>query len=555
MNKNLVYIKLFEAFESEKLSKTLKFINKDSKSIFLMILKSIANGMDFPYSKYSDDYFQYLPFNKALQLNQRLEDEPCDWTSIEQFGNQYGIEGDKCDGGKIKRKWGRGTRIVICDVCKGSGIKPKKYTKIKWIKFWFDKDGQFINVTGTDGNIRTQMNPIVSNIRNFRNIPNYSDLRELKDEPLSVVKDLSYEEMMSLPNGSIVSINLRGTSVIGRTWSVNGGRSLYIIQNVRMGGKPPGTAWKKYGRYSWVVSGGEYRETPKLMILTKDVESDEQKSDPYTWNAPLDFKKLTLSKNSNVKEFLGKAHFAIVLDYLDLSKSVFKKKSEIEKERSVSKSGALKLLSDDDIKKMNINRYMSEISKNMEISNDLKNFDKVLFRYFGYSKIGYFTLRERYFSDFENLINRTFEFINEENEERKKYIQSVITSDIKETLEKNVTFTTNIYNAIRSAKSVSKDHERILNKVEELNSAIYRKLKSINIETFEDIDIIFAKMRMIRNFWRNSNRYHVRKAYYLVEKISEEPYVKIYCQDIIDDGSIEKDISGIDKFIKFVEKI
>ena len=204
---------------------------------------------------------------------------------------------------------------------------------------------------------------------------------------------------------------------------------------------------------------------------------------------------------------------------------------------------------------MNINRYMSEISKNMEISNDLKNFDKVLFRYFGYSKIGYFTLRERYFGDFERLINRTFEFINEENEERKKNIQSIITSDITETLEKNAIFTTKIDNALKSTKSVSKDHERILNKVEELNSAIYRKLKSINIETFEDIDIIFAKMRMIRSFWRTSERYHVRKAYFLVEKISEEVYVKSYCQDIIDDGSIEKDISSIDRFIKFVEKI
>lgn len=101
MSKNLVYIKLFEAFESEKLSKTLKFIDKDSKSKFLSILKSIANSMDLPYSKYSDDYFQYLPFNKALQLNQRLEDEPCEGTSMEQFGNQYGIEGDKCDGGIV----------------------------------------------------------------------------------------------------------------------------------------------------------------------------------------------------------------------------------------------------------------------------------------------------------------------------------------------------------------------------------------------------------------------------------------------------------------------
>ena len=549
MSKNLVYLKLFEAFESIKLSKTLKFIDKDSKSRFMDILKSIANGMDLPYSKYSDDYFQYLPFNRALNLNQRLEDEPCENTSMSQFGNQHGIEGEKCEEGKIKRKWGRGNRIVPCDVCKGSGIKPKKFTKIKWIKFWFNKDGNFINVTGTDGNIRGQVKTLTSALES---VPNYENLKGIPDEgELTIVKELTNTELMSLPTGSIVSIRIDGVQLIGRVYK---SRNTYIIQNRKQGSEPGGRSWREYGNSSWSISGGEYGGTPRLMVLTKDT-SEEDKVDPYSWNAPLSTRNISLEKNSNVKDFLKNAHFAIVLDVLELSKSSFKKKSDIEKERSSSKSGALKLLSNEDIKKMNINRYMSEISKNMEISNDLKNFDKVLFRYFGYSKIGYFTLRERYFGDFESLINRIFEFINEENEERKKNIQSIITSDIKQTLEKNAAFTTYIDNAIRSTKSISKDHERILNKVEELNLTIYRKLKSINIETFEDIDILFAKMRMIRNFWRNSDRYHVRKIYYLIEKISEETYVKRYCDDIIQEGTIEKDISGIDRFIKFVEKI
>jgi hypothetical protein len=549
MSKNLVYLKLFEAFESIKLSKTLKFIDKDSKSRFMDILKSIANGMDLPYSKYSDDYFQYLPFNRALNLNQRLEDEPCENTSMSQFGNQHGIEGEKCEEGKIKRKWGRGNRIVPCDVCKGSGIKPKKFTKIKWIKFWFNKDGNFINVTGTDGNIRGQVKTLTSALES---VPNYENLKGIPDEgELTIVKELTNTELMSLPTGSIVSIRIDGVQLIGRVYK---SRNTYIIQNRKQGSEPGGRSWREYGNSSWSISGGEYGGTPRLMVLTKDT-SEEDKVDPYSWNAPLSTRNISLEKNSNVKDFLKNAHFAIVLDVLELSKSSFKKKSDIEKERSSSKSGALKLLSNEDIKKMNINRYMSEISKNMEISNDLKNFDKILFRYFGYSKIGYFTLRERYFGDFESLINRTFEFINEENEERKKNIQSIITSDIKQTLEKNAAFTTYIDNAIRSTKSISKDHERILNKVEELNLTIYRKLKSINIETFEDIDILFAKMRMIRNFWRNSDRYHVRKIYYLIEKISEETYVKRYCDDIIQEGTIEKDISGIDRFIKFVEKI
>ena len=59
--KNLKYIKLFEAFESVKLSKTLGFISKDARGTFISQLKFLADRMDLPYSKYSDDYFQYLP--------------------------------------------------------------------------------------------------------------------------------------------------------------------------------------------------------------------------------------------------------------------------------------------------------------------------------------------------------------------------------------------------------------------------------------------------------------------------------------------------------------
>ena len=550
MSKNLVYLKLFEAFESIKLSKTLKFIDKDSKSRFMDILRSIANGMDLPYSKYSDDYFQYLPFNRALSLNQRLEDEPCENTSMSQFGNQHGIEGEKCESGRIKRKWGRGNRIVACDVCKGSGIKPKKFTKIKWIKFWFNKDGNFINVTGTDGNIRGQVKTLTSALET---VPNYENLKGIPDEgELTIVKDLSHAELSSLPNGSIVSIRIDGVQLIGRLYKY--GRNIYIIQNRKQGSEPGDRAWKEYGRVSWVVTSGEYSGTPKLMVLTKDT-SEEDKVDPYSWNAPLNTRNISLDKNSNVKEFLKNAHFAIVLDVLELSKSGFKKKSEIEQERSYSKSGATKLISDDEIKSMNISRYMSEISKNIEISDDFKKFDKTLFRYFGYSKIGYFTLRERYFGDFETLLNRVYDFIRTDNMEIKESLKNQIIDEIRNTLEKNSIFGSNVDSAIRNTKLKSDDHKRILDKVEELNLAIYNKLRSIKIETFDDVEVFFAKMKMIRSNWRNSDRLHVRNIYYLIERVSDEAYVNKYCQEIITSNDIDNILSKTDKFIRLIERI
>jgi hypothetical protein len=60
------YLKLFEAFESNILSKTLKYLSKSSKSYFLDTIKKICDELDFPYSQLKDDYFEYLSFTKAF---------------------------------------------------------------------------------------------------------------------------------------------------------------------------------------------------------------------------------------------------------------------------------------------------------------------------------------------------------------------------------------------------------------------------------------------------------------------------------------------------------
>ena len=66
--KNLQHLQLFEAFESTKLSKTLGFIKeKKDKEIFLEKIKNICQSIDFPYSKLSDEFFDYLPFKSALK--------------------------------------------------------------------------------------------------------------------------------------------------------------------------------------------------------------------------------------------------------------------------------------------------------------------------------------------------------------------------------------------------------------------------------------------------------------------------------------------------------
>lgn len=151
--KNLKYIKLFEAFESEKLSKTLKFINKEYRSLFISDIKSICNKMNFPLSEISDDLFQYLPYRKALAYHKDTVKIKCTAESDDQFGGRNGISGEICKDGKLKRSWGEGrVRTVECPNCNGSGIEPFK-AKWKYLKFWFSVGGDYVKKTATNGRV------------------------------------------------------------------------------------------------------------------------------------------------------------------------------------------------------------------------------------------------------------------------------------------------------------------------------------------------------------------------------------------------------------------
>ena len=93
MKNNLKYIQLFEAFDSKVLSKTLGYIKEpNDREKFLNVIKKMCSSIDYPLSKLNDDYFEYLPFKKALKVAAMTGDEPCEATSVKQFP-QYSVEG------------------------------------------------------------------------------------------------------------------------------------------------------------------------------------------------------------------------------------------------------------------------------------------------------------------------------------------------------------------------------------------------------------------------------------------------------------------------------
>ena len=146
--KELKHIRLYESFESEKLSKTLGFINVDSRKSLIDSLKIICKAIDYPYSELSDDVFEYLLFNSALRKDIKHEMPEPDECKYESDW----IPGEFCQGGRVKRTWGSNERMTECPNCNGKGvIYPIVNYDTKLIKFWFSKEGKYIAQTVTDG--------------------------------------------------------------------------------------------------------------------------------------------------------------------------------------------------------------------------------------------------------------------------------------------------------------------------------------------------------------------------------------------------------------------
>ena len=551
---NLKYIKLFEAFESIKLTKTLGFIKKESKETFINQLKIIGNKIDFPLSKYSDDYFQYLPFKKALDLNQNLEDEPCDATSRDQFP-QYAIAGETCKEGKLKRMWGSGTRSVVCPACEGTGIKKKTTFEIKWIKFWFNKDGKYITTTGTDGKVRSQ----ISNKSEF-SLPDLSHIRETSQEITDyneVTTIRSTSDFLKFSNGTFVKITIDNKDLIGRIWNDRSGS--FIIQNRADGSSSDENSnWTMYGRYSWNVSQGDYRGTPSILIPNSvELSKDEEQVDPYTWNATIEFRRLSLDTDRRMKSKLSDAHFAIVLDYLELRKSSFKPKKEISIERGDQKLGATAFTTNDEIKRANISRYIDAISKNIKISSDFSNMNNMVYRFFGLGNFGFYILRGRHFSDFNSLITYIYKFLKETDESQKSNYYDNIIDYIKRKSESNGNFNIEVDKNIKGFYKIntSEGKDKMMKKLEEINKVIIDKFKSFKIENIEDLEIFYQKIESVRNIWRNSERFEKsKKLYYVVENLSDDYRINRYMGEIYD-SNVDEIIEELDRFIKVIEKI
>ena len=550
--KNLQYLKLFEAFESGTLTKVFNYVNKNQKGQFKDILEEFCGKLNFPMSKLSDDLFQYLSFNKALSLTANMEDEPCD-------NESDSIPGEKCSGptgdenqGTIMRTWGKGRRKVECPVCKGTGIKPKSNFPIKWVKFWFDKDGKYVTTTATDGQIREQSGTYTGgslddDINNYE-VEKEIDWRELRDYETG---DIFYFTDNS-SNGSGVAMLFKE---MGRT---------YMIQNWASGSSPNNTSdWRKIARYSWIIdSSSDVRGTIKKLRPLKEEEKEEKKPDPYSWNAPLDIRRMTLGRTSRLKEELNNAHFALVLDYVKMKQmtkgSEFKDTQVTKAKREESREGALALQIPNDIKAANFDRYIKQISQNVKITDDISSLRRIFQRVFGFGYAGHYILQGLNFSSMEEIFDSIVNFMTSDDSDKQRYVDRA-SRDIKERMKANIDYNNNMKENLDylMKNSPDEDHTNLVEMIIEVNKAIVKKIQNAPLETIEDAVILYNKIRMMRDSYRNSPVFKkCQRAsnvnYYLEGDDRSSPLRHL---SNIDNSEIPGILSNFDQYINYINKL
>ena len=491
---DMKYLMLFEAFESNALSKMMKFlknkVDNNSKGRFQDKLKTLISKLNIPIDKIKDENVKYLNRNQAIKLKPTEENE----------GGLY---------------------------C---------------LKFWFSMDEGYLGFTGTSDRIM-DFNRYLKGGRRRRdeggdqNTPfSERELNYIKNElqiktgKLTPVKDYNDLQHGQLVIG-IFSDDEDDLSRLGlaKIWRDEYGH-LNAIQNITSGGSPDedvdGVNWREWRNederfiFSWSMGstdspGSDHHqlhiytpsEEPIHVVGKKEVKEEEDLSSPFDFNLPLSSSYYVsewgdTSWSIDDYKSVEKADFAIVLMIGDIIKSVDTKVGDVRKSREESKEGATKLMSDNQIKKANIERYLSAMVGKMGIEKDikeLKNLQRLVIK----SVCNDFAFISIYKNrpGFDSLNGITRDIYNmmkvEDKGDKEYYLKSIISrfqslNSYSEDYIKEYTKCLKIVNDsnIKPIKEIFKIFMEISKKIKDY-------LLSQNIQTVEDLRMIIAKLKSI----------------------------------------------------------
>ena len=497
------YLKFYEAFKSKGISNTIKFlkskVGQSSSQQFISSLKDFMTQNDFPIDMLSDDDIKYMSAKKALLLK-----------SDKQLSNSKGI----------------------------------------WVlKYWFSLDKGFLGYTAT-GN---QTSP-------FKVMESGEGHDGLRDAELFTDRDLEHIKENITSSGEIWPVTdykklKTGDTVIGRFDSEISlakifvdepdNHRVYAIQGVASGSEPRDASWtnlRQYGDLSWWLydnseMGHDHRKlhfykssSNELTYVNPPVDEVENTDDdeilenPLEWNLPLSNRfafstwgRSQFSINSYKK--IEEADFALVLYFDDMLVSnndvaYYEKPSETKQRRGQEKMGASKFMSDSDIRRMNIERYIQKLSASLNITeSEFFNLEKIVSKFLSqeFSFISIF-LKKPDWEYLEEFTSKLYAVVDCSDDEKSFYIERVRSyyqTKVKDYYTSYVRFQD-------CKKYIVGDSQlkKIFDEIYKLGLVIHNKLAKTEINTIEDLFITTKKFESLSSFIRmsrNQLNYNVRE--------------------------------------------
>ena len=502
------YLKLYEAFSSNTLSKLynhLKKKNTSRKSLihFKADFDVITKSLDIPMDKISDEDISYLSRKKALPLREEAKNDSGIWV----------------------------------------------------IKFWFDKDGEYIGTSGT-GNSTFESLSRLNTTRQCRpyskeqwgkirksmtfGFPKTGYLTPVLKNEYGKLK--SGDEVIGCFSNSDDYEEYVDTKVDSLTYArifVDSKGIIYAMsENENADGESPDDNPEveypdiEWGGYAWQLTEGNNIPATDHFNLYKITKSDtplgyyqvkndkEDILDPFDFNVTLEEiedGKLALSSwegNYDERNKIDKeADFSIILFVDGVLSRGLKSKAVTSGERKEARKGAVALISDEDYKKANIDKYLNLAVEKLGVtpeSVELKNLEKVVASIVS-SGIGesysFFSIWNREYKKLDNFsyqIKRLVSCISTGKEEVLKFVYKDFLSDYKILKKQNAT----AYTGKKVTLDIFKENEvlkPLYDIMMRISSKVSKGVLSKEIVRGEDLKKMYFRLDSIEEMMKDSD--------------------------------------------------
>jgi len=252
------------------------------------------------------------------------------------------------------------------------------------------------------------------------------------------------------------------------------------------------------------------------------------------------------------------------MDFGKLKKSEFQTRKTTKGNRAEAKKDTLAFRSNDDIKRENINRYVTKLADRLKINGEsVADLSGVIKRLLGF-KVTVYELKHGRISDsISNILKGYIDLLSSDDGNKERYLRELnqnIGYYFKESMESKKRITKNLTEVkSRLKKDGKEEHLKLVNLLDELSMTIYDSIVGFELETIEDLEILNQKVMSMKNIVK-VNRYHISDLSYYMDYLSRRDssdYAYRYLIDnyYVNETKIPKIEEGIKTTMRIIKKM